>query len=142
MLNKVTLIGRLGRDPELKKAQTGKSITTFSLATSESWYDKATNTRQDRTEWHRCVVFADKLADSVAKNAGKGDMLYVEGKLVTREWEKDGQKRYTTEVVIDFNGTVRFLTPKKESSKSAETSEYDDSDFGGSSSDPSDEMPF
>ena len=98
-LNRVMLIGRLGKDPELKYSHNGAAICTFSLATSEQWTDKNTGEKQERTEWHRVLVFG-KPAEVVSKYAVKGSSLFVSGRLQTRQWEKDGSQHYTTEIVV------------------------------------------
>nr|WP_320190621.1 single-stranded DNA-binding protein [uncultured Desulfobacter sp.] len=98
-LNKVMLIGRLGRDPEIRYTQQGLAMVNFSLATSEQWTDKNTGERQERTEWHRIVVFG-KQAETCEKYLSKGKQVYIEGRLQTRSWERDGQTHYTTEIVI------------------------------------------
>ena len=102
-LNKVTLIGNLGNDPEVRSTTGGNRVATFSLATSRSWNDQAGN-RQEKTEWHRCVVWNTKgsqLADIVEKYVRKGDKLYVEGRIEYRQWQdKDGQTRYSTEINV------------------------------------------
>ncbi len=101
-LNKVMLIGNLGRDPEIRYSQSGVAVVNFSIATSEQWTDKNTGDRQERTEWHRIVVFG-RQAEVCEKYLNKGSKIYVEGRLQTRSWEKDGQTHYTTEVVVsDF----------------------------------------
>lgn len=97
MLNKVTLIGNLGADPELKHTQSGQSVCNFSLATTKKWTDQA-GQKQEKTEWHRIVVWG-KQADSCGQYLAKGRQAYVEGELQTREYEKDGIKRYVTEIV-------------------------------------------
>ena len=98
MVNRVTLIGRLGRDPEVRYASSGASVTSFSLATSERWADSEGN-RQERTEWHNIVVFG-KLAEICGRFLKKGKLVYIEGRLQTRDWDdRDGNKRRTTEVV-------------------------------------------
>lgn len=99
-LNKVTLIGNVGRDVEIRYTQGGKKIANLSLATSESWTDKITGTKKERTEWHRIVCFNDSLAAVIETYVKKGSKLYLEGALQTREWEKDGVKRYSTEIVL------------------------------------------
>ncbi|MCP4395333.1 MAG: single-stranded DNA-binding protein [Alphaproteobacteria bacterium] len=108
-LNKVQLIGNLGRDPEVRYTNDNRPIATLTVATSENWKDKE-GTRQEKTEWHRVVVFG-KLAEIIEKYLSKGDKVYFEGKLQTRQWtDKDGQERYTTEIVVDnFNGTMVML---------------------------------
>ena len=103
-INKVILIGRLGQDPELKYTPAGQAVSTFSLATSENWTDKG-GQRQERTEWHRIVVWG-KTAENCNKYLAKGRQIFVEGRLQTRSWDKDGQKHYTTEIVAN---TVQFL---------------------------------
>lgn len=109
MVNKVILVGNLGRDPELKHLPSGQPICQFSIATSESYTDKA-GQKQEKTEWHRIVAW-EKLAEVCGKYLGKGSKVYVEGKLQTREWDdKDGVKRYQTEIVAH---KVKFLSEKK-----------------------------
>ncbi len=98
-LNKVMLIGNLGRDPEIRYSQQGTAVVNFSIATSEQWNDKTTGERQEKTEWHRIVVFG-KQAEICGKYLSKGSSIYIEGRLQTRSWEKDGQTHYTTEVVV------------------------------------------
>ena len=99
-VNKVILIGRLGRDPEMRFTPAGKAVTNFTMATSETWKDDS-GERQERTEWHRIVIWG-KLAETAAKYLSKGSQVYIEGRLQTREWtDKDGQKRYTTEIVAN-----------------------------------------
>ncbi len=98
-LNKVMLIARLGRDPEMKYTQQGTAICNMTIATSESWTDKSTGEKQEKTEWHRCVSFG-KQAEVLGKYLVKGSQVYVEGKLQTRQYEKDGQTHYTTEIVV------------------------------------------
>ena len=97
-LNKVMLIGNLGRDPEIRYLQSGNAVVNFSIATSEQWTDKGTGERQEKTEWHRIVVFG-KQAETCSKYLSKGSSIYIEGRLQTRSWEKDGQTHYTTEIV-------------------------------------------
>ncbi len=98
-LNKVMLIGRLGRDPEMKYTQQGTAICNMTIATSESWTDKSTGEKQEKTEWHRCVSFG-KQAEVLGKYLVKGSQVYVEGKLQTRQYEKDGQTHYATDIVV------------------------------------------
>ena len=109
-INKVILIGNLGTTPELKYAAGGNAILNLSLATSETWTDKKTGQKQEKTEWHRVVLFS-KLAELVSKYCNKGSKLYIEGKLQTRKWtNKEGKDQYTTEVIVSgFNGTVQML---------------------------------
>ena len=97
-VNKVTLIGNLGNDPDMKALPSGSQVANLSLATTDSWRDKNSGEMQERTEWHR-VVFFDRLAEICGQYLKKGSRVYVEGNLRTRSWEQDGQKRYTTEIV-------------------------------------------
>jgi single-strand DNA-binding protein len=110
-LNKVILIGNLGRDPEVRTAQDGSKMVTVSLATSESWKDKMTGERKDRTEWHRVVIFNERLSDVAERYLKKGSKIYVEGQLQTRKWtDNNGQERYSTEVVLGkFRGELTML---------------------------------
>lgn len=107
-VNKVILIGNVGAVPETRYLPNGNAVTNITLATTDSWKDKQTGQQQDRTEWHR-VVFFGKLAEIAGEYLGKGSQCYIEGRLQTREWEKDGVKRYTTEIVVDMNGTLQLL---------------------------------
>jgi len=108
-VNKVILVGNVGGDPETRYTPAGAAITNLTLATSESWKDKATGQVQEKTEWHR-VVFFGKLAEIAGEYVKKGSQIYVEGSLKTRKWQgQDGQDRYTTEVVVDINGTLQLL---------------------------------
>lgn len=103
--NQVTLCGRLGQDPEIRHLPNGMAVANLSLATKESWKDKNTGEKKEKTEWHRIVVWG-KLAEVAGEYCKKGQQLLVQGKLVTREWEKDGSKRYTTEIVLQGPGAV------------------------------------
>lgn len=107
-VNKVILIGNVGGDPETRYLPNGNAVTNITLATTDSWKDKQTGQQQDRTEWHR-VVFFGKLAEIAGEYLRKGSQCYIEGRLQTREWEKDGVKRYTTEIVVDMNGSMQML---------------------------------
>ena len=133
MLNKVMLIGNLGAEPDAKNVN-GATVCQFSVATTERWMDKQ-NVKQERTEWHRVVVW-NKLAENCSKYLHKGSKVYVEGKIATRTWEKDGTKHYATEIKGD---EVRFLSPKSESSGAPSGP----NDFGPEPSfAPNDEIPF
>ena len=125
-LNKVQLIGNVGADPEIKNLNNGGSLANIRLATSESWRDKRSGERKEKTEWHTVVVFNEHLVELVDKYVSKGDKIYVEGQLQTRKWEdRDGNDRYSTEVVIpNFGGTITLLSSKN--------SDRDDDDRGGS----------
>jgi single-strand DNA-binding protein len=108
-VNKVILIGNLGADPDVRYMQNGDAVANVRIATSETWKDRNTGEKQERTEWHN-VVFFGKLAEIVKQYLHKGSKIYVEGKLRTRKWQtQDGQDRYTTEVVVDINGTMQML---------------------------------
>ena len=119
-INKVLLVGNLGAKPEVKYASHGNAISNLSVATSESWTDKSTGQKQERTEWHRVSLFG-KLAEIAGQYLDKGSKVYVEGKLQTRKWQdQNGQDRYTTEVVVSgFNGTLQMLDRRDDSSSSA-----------------------
>ncbi|MBW1833999.1 MAG: single-stranded DNA-binding protein [Deltaproteobacteria bacterium] len=104
-INKVMLIGRLGRDPEVRYTPDGAAVANFSIATSEEWKDKATGEKKERTEWHRIVAFR-RLGEICGEYLSKGKQVYIEGRLQTRSWEKDGVTRYTTEIVAS---DVQFL---------------------------------
>ncbi len=110
-VNKVILVGNLGQDPEIRKTQDGRPIATLSIATSESWRDKNTGERREKTEWHRVVIFSDGLCRIVEQYLKKGSKVYVEGALQTRKWQdKEGKDRYSTEVVLQgFGGTLTML---------------------------------
>ncbi len=110
-VNKVILVGNLGKDPEVRTAQDGTKIVNFSIATSETWNDRASGERKEKTEWHRVVVFNDRIADVVEKYVRKGSKVYIEGALQTRKWtDQSGQEKYTTEVVIGrFKGELTML---------------------------------
>lgn len=107
-VNKVILVGTCGQDPEVRYLPNGNAVTNLSLATSESWMDKQTNQKIEKTEWHRVSLFG-KVAEIAGEYLRKGSQVYIEGKLQTREWEKDGIKRYTTEIVVDMQGTMQLL---------------------------------
>jgi single-strand DNA-binding protein len=108
-VNKVILIGNLGNDPDTRYMPSGDPVTNFSLATSESWNDKNTGERQERTEWHRIAIFG-RTAEVAKQYLRKGSKVYIEGKLRTRKWQgQDGQDRYTTEVIVDLGGSMQML---------------------------------
>ena len=111
-LNKVLLIGRLGADPEIKQMVNGKSVARLSLATSQSWKDKNTGEKKEKTEWHRVVVFNEGLVNVVQQYLKKGAQVYIEGQISTRKWkdEQSGQDKYSTEVVIQgYNSSLTML---------------------------------
>lgn len=108
-VNKVILVGTLGRDPEVRYTPNGNAIANLNVATSEQWTDKQSGDRQERTEWHRVVIFG-KLAEIAGQYLKKGSQVYLEGKLQTRKWQdQSGQERYSTEVVLDVNGQMQML---------------------------------
>ena len=110
-INKVTLIGNVGRDPEIRTTQDGKEIASITLATSESWKDRASGERKERTEWHRIVIFADGLVNIIKNYVKKGSKVYIEGSLQTIKWvDNAGVERYTTEIVLqNFNSSLLML---------------------------------
>lgn len=110
-VNKVILVGTIGQDPEVKFLTNGNAVCNLSIATSEQWKDKQTGEKKEKTEWHRVVMFG-KVAEIAGEYCRKGSQVYIEGKLETREWEKDGVKRYTTEIKVDMQGTMQLLGGK------------------------------
>ncbi len=128
-VNKVILVGNLGRDPEIRHAADGMKIVQLSVATSESWKDKTSGERKDKTEWHRVVVFNERLADVCEKYLRKGSKVYLEGQLQTRKWtDQQGQEKYTTEVVLQrYRGELTMLD-----GKGGDNESMGDSSFGGS----------
>jgi single-strand DNA-binding protein len=111
-VNKVILVGNLGRDPEVRRTQDGKPIANLSIATSDSWRDKNSGERKERTEWHRVVIFNEGLAKVAEQYLKKGSKVYIEGALQTRKWtDKDGAEKYTTEIVLQgFNSVLTMLS--------------------------------
>jgi single-strand DNA-binding protein len=139
-VNKVILIGRLGRDPEMRFTPNGRAVTNFTMATNEVWTDQNSE-RQERTEWHRIVAWG-KLAENCAKLLTKGKQVYIEGRLQTRQWDdRDGNKRYTTEVVAN---TMQLLTPADNAGRF--TGDQDDPGYSPNDSTPDnqefDDIPF
>lgn len=122
-LNKVTLIGNVGQDPEIRSTQDGREIANFSLATTENWKDKNTGERQSKTEWHRIVIFSQGLVTIVKNYIKKGSKLYLEGQLQTRKWtDNNGIDKYTTEIVLqNYNSNLQMLDSRSSQG----------SDFGG-----------
>ena len=147
-LNKVQLIGRLGSDPEIKQMVNGKNVARLSIATSQSWKDKSTGERKEKTEWHKIVIFNEGLVNVVRQYLNKGANIYVEGQLSTRKWrdEKSGQDKYSTEVVLQgFNSSLTMLDSKNKSSNSNENeskSSLPNDDVIQPSSELDDEIPF
>lgn len=127
-INKVILVGNLGNEPEIRTFQNGGRVANLSLATSESWKDKATGERKEKTEWHRVVLFNTGLVDLAEKYLHKGSKIYIEGKLETRSYEQNGEKKYTTEVVLrPYSGELQMLDKREGSS-------YDSAGFAPASS--------
>lgn len=131
-VNKVILIGNLGADPEIRHTQDGRPIANLSIATSESWRDRNTGERKEKTEWHRVVVFSEGLAKIVEQYLKKGSKVYIEGQLQTRKWQdQSGNDKYTTEVVLSgFNGTLTMLDSRN-SGGGGEGGSSGGGDFGG-----------
>lgn len=119
-VNKVILVGNLGNDPDVRFTPNGSAVANLSLATSESWKDRNTGQQQEKTEWHRVVIFG-KLAEIAQQYLRKGSKIYIEGKLQTRKWQgQDGQDRYTTEIVVDgFSGQMQMLDGRQEGAMGA-----------------------
>ncbi|HWA90043.1 MAG TPA: single-stranded DNA-binding protein [Rhizomicrobium sp.] len=152
-VNKVILVGNLGKDPEVRRMQSGDPVVNLSLATSETWRDKSSGERKEKTEWHRVVIFNKNLAEVAEKYLRKGSKVYVEGSLQTRKWtDKDGQEKYSTEVVLqNFRGELTMLDGKGEGGGGGGSGGGRGGSYGGSadgpssfdrSSDMDDEIPF
>ena len=135
-VNTVILVGNLGRDPEIRSTQDGTKVANLSLATSENWRDKNTGERKERTEWHRVVVFNERLVDVIEKYVKKGSKLYIEGALQTRKWtDNAGAEKYTTEVVLQrFRGDLTRLAGGRGGGAGIGGSSPDDMGSGGSRS--------
>ena len=148
-LNKVQLIGRLRADPEIKQMLNGKNVARLSVATSQSWKDKSTGERKEKTEWHRVVIFNEGLVNVVQQYVKKGAQVYIEGQLTTRKWrdEKSGTDKYSTEVVLQgFNSSFKILSSKTTQIENLQETKNDKSSLPSeeniSSSDLDDEIPF
>ena len=128
-VNKVILLGNLGRDPEIRSMQSGSKMASFSIATSKRWKDKNTQEQKEKTSWHNIVVFGDGLVDIVEKYVKKGSKIYVEGELQTRKWQdKDGNDRYTTEVILQgYNCNLTLLDSRNNSQNSDNPNQIDQS---------------
>lgn len=133
-VNKVILVGNVGRDPEIRSTQNGKEIANFSVATSETWRDRNTGERQEKTEWHRVVVFSEGLVNVIKNYVKKGSKVYLEGQLQTRKWtDQQGIEKYSTEVVLQgFNSVLTMLDSRRD----GEQGSYGNND-GGYSQAPS-----
>ena len=148
-LNKVLLIGRLGADPEIKQMVNGKNVARLSLATSNTWKDKNTGEKKEKTEWHRIVIFNEGLVNVVQQYVKKGSQVYIEGQLTTRKWkdEKSGMDRYSTEVVLQgFNSSFKILSSKNNQIENIQDTNTEKSSLPNeeniSSGDLDDEIPF
>ena len=155
-VNKVILVGNLGRDPETRQTQDGRPIVNFTLATNETWKDRQTGERRERTEWHRVVIFNERLAEVAQNYLRKGSKVYLEGQLQTRKWtDQSGQERYTTEVVLGrFRGELTMLDSRADGGggggrdygggepASAPAAGGGGGGGGGPSSDLDDDIPF
>ena len=148
-LNKVLLIGRLGADPEIKQMVNGKSVARFSLATNNTWKDKNTGEKKEKTEWHRVVIFNEGLVNVVQQYVKKGAQVYIEGQLSTRKWtdEKSGTEKYSTEIILQgFNSTFTILSSKNNQGANlqgdSETKSSLPSENTTPSNDLDDEIPF
>jgi len=148
-LNKVLLIGRLGADPEIKQMVNGKSVARLSLATSNTWKDKNTGEKKEKTEWHRVVIFNEGLVNVVQQYVKKGAQVYIEGQLTTRKWkdEKSGLDRYSTEVVLQgFNSSFKILSSKNNQIENIRENNAEKSSLPNDENVPSndldDEIPF
>src|SRR5579864_9826783 len=132
-VNKVILVGNLGRDPEIRSTQDGREVANFTLATSESWKDRNTGERKEKTEWHRVVIFSEGLVNVVKNYLKKGAKVYIEGQLQTRKWtDQSGVEKYSTEVVLQgFNSSLTMLDGRGGSGGSV-ASDDQGGDFGGS----------
>ena len=148
-LNKVLLIGRLGADPEIKQMVNGKNVARLSIATSNTWKDKNTGEKKEKTEWHRVVIFSEGLVNVVQQYVKKGAQVYIEGQLTTRKWkdEKAGIDRYSTEIVLQgFNSSFKILTSKSNQVENLQENTSEKSSLPNDETPPSndldDEIPF
>ena len=145
-LNKVLLIGRLGADPEIKQMVNGKSVARLSLATSQSWKDKSTGEKKEKTEWHRIVVFNEGLVNVVQQYLKKGAQVYIEGQLSTRKWkdEQTGQDKYSTEILIQgYNSSLTMLGGASQNNiASQDIKQSIDDNNTSSQNDLDDDIPF
>ena len=148
-LNKVLLIGRLGADPEVKQMVNGKSVARLSLATSNTWKDKNTGEKKEKTEWHRIVIFNEGLVNVVQQYVKKGAQVYIEGELTTRKWkdEKSGTDKYSTEIVLQgFNSSFKILSSKNNTPQEIQDNKPEKTSLPGEEDVPAndldDEIPF
>ena len=143
-VNKVILVGNLGRDPEIRSTQDGQRIANLNLATSESWRDKMSGERKEKTEWHRVVIFNERLTELAEKYLRKGSKVYVEGQLQTRKWtDQQGQEKYSTEVVLQrFRGELVMLDSRGEGGATRERVGASDAPASFQRDEMEDEIPF
>jgi single-strand DNA-binding protein len=143
-VNKVILIGNLGKDPEIRNTQTGDKIVSFSLATSETWNDRNSGERRERTEWHRIVIFNEQIAGVAEKYLCKGAKVYVEGQLRTRKWtDQSGQEKYSTEIVLaKFKGELTMLSSGNGADRPATRAAEGDGYLPRPGGDMDDDIPF
>jgi len=145
-LNKVLLIGRLGADPEIKQMVNGKNVARLSLATSNTWKDKNTGEKKEKTEWHRVVIFNEGLVNIVQQYLKKGAQIYIEGQLTTRKWkdEQSGQDKYSTEIILQgYNSTLKMLNTRISNDLSGKGSEaVSNENPSAPLNDLDDEIPF
>ena len=148
-LNKVLLIGRLGADPDVKQMVNGKSVARLSIATSNTWKDKNTGEKKEKTEWHRVVIFNEGLVNVVQQYVKKGAQVYIEGQLTTRKWkdEKSGLDRYSTEIVLQgFNSSFKILSSKNSQIDNLQENNTEKSSLPNNENIPTndldDEIPF
>jgi single-strand DNA-binding protein len=143
-VNKVILVGNLGKDPDVRRLQSGDPVVNLSVATSESWRDKASGERKEKTEWHRVVIFNKNLAEVAEKYLRKGSKVYIEGSLQTRKWtDKDGNDKYSTEVVLqNFRGELTMLDSKGEGGAGRAMAGAGDAPARVDRSEMDDEIPF
>ena len=142
-LNKVLLIGRLGADPEVKQMVNGKSVARLSIATSNTWKDKNTGEKKEKTEWHRVVIFNEGLVNVVQQYVKKGSQVYIEGQLTTRKWkdEKSGIDRYSTEIVLQgFNSSFKILSSKNSQIENIKDSNVEKSSLPNDGNIPSNDL--
>ena len=142
-VNKVIIVGNLGRDPEIRALNSGDKVCNLSVATSESWRDKATGEKKEKSEWHRVVIFNDNLSTVAEKYLRKGSKVYIEGQLQTRKWtDQSGQEKYSTEIVLQkFRGELQILDSKGDGQGQA-PAQYGSSQPAQASADIDDEIPF
>lgn len=148
-VNKVILVGNLGRDPEIRTMQTGGKVCNLSIATSERWRDKQSGEMQERTEWHRVVIFDERLVDVCERYLAKGGKVYLEGQMMTRKWtDQSGNEKYTTEVVLrPYRGQLALLDSRRDGPPPASAGDYGGAPAQGNEAPPpvpglDDEIPF